>query len=79
MAEAIAALAGMGYRCKGLSIQVEDWDRRGLPTERGMTHCLVEPRDIDNVGMLRRDPVVMRRYLEWEVTLAHAREGHHGS
>ncbi|MGE0802423.1 MAG: rhodanese-like domain-containing protein [Lautropia sp.] len=69
LVEAVCALTDIGYECSALSVSVEEWARRGFPVGHVEREYLIEPRDIDNVGMLHRDPDAMRRYLEWEVNL----------
>ena len=67
---AARTLAEMGYKESFvLDGGVQTWGRAGLPTERGLESCLVEPNDVVLSPSVKGDKEAMRRYLEWEIKL----------
>jgi rhodanese-related sulfurtransferase len=48
---------------------VRAWSAAGFPTERGLTGCLVSPKDVVLSPSIRGTKEDMQRYLDWETAL----------
>jgi rhodanese-related sulfurtransferase len=69
---AARALKEIGYTdVSVLAGGVRAWMATGLPCEKGLTGCLVEPNDVVLSPSVRGDKEEMRRYLDWETKLRH--------
>jgi rhodanese-related sulfurtransferase len=67
---AAGSLAKLGYTdVSVLDGGVEAWSADGLPTEKGIERCLIEPNDVVLSPSITGNKEAMRRYLEWEVEL----------
>ena len=50
---------------------VRRWSEAGMPTEKGLDACLVEPNDVVLSPSVRGNKEDMQRYLDWETKLPH--------
>jgi 3-mercaptopyruvate sulfurtransferase SseA len=48
---------------------VRAWLEAGLPTEKGLEGCLLQPNDVVLSPSIRGNKEDMQRYLEWELKL----------
>lgn len=69
---AATTLTEIGYTdVSVLENGVHAWLAAGLPTEKGLDGCLVEPNDVVLSPSIRGDKEAMQRYLDWETKLPH--------
>jgi rhodanese-related sulfurtransferase len=67
---AARVLGEMGYTDVSiLDGGVRAWVAAGLPTEKGLDACLVQPNDVVLSPSVRGTKEDMQRYLEWEIKL----------